>query len=216
MVPELFIQFRPEDQKDRKGYFIILSGPSGVGKNTLLNRILKDIPGIYYVPSATTRPMRPGESQMNPYVFLSTEEFLDLIKKGHFLEWKKIHTNAYYGTHLPTIRFAIDNGFDIITDMDVLGCADAAEAFPERIRTIFITPPSLAELSHRLHERDSDSANIEQRLSRVELELRYQDQYDYLIVNDDLEVSTLELKQVIQTIIQEPSASLDDFSHTSP
>lgn len=203
MVPELFIPFRPEDRRGRNGYFIILSGPSGVGKNTLLNRVLKELNGVYYMPSATTRPMRSGESQLNPYAFIKTEEFEELIEQGQFLEWKKIHNNAYYGTHLPTIRYAIDNGYDIITDMDVLGCADAMEAFPEHIRTIFITPPSLAELSHRLYARDSDSANIEQRLSRVELELKYQDKYDYLIVNDDLDQSAHKLTQIIQQIIQD-------------
>ncbi len=200
MVPELLIDFHRADRKNRNGYFIILSGPSGVGKNTLLSRILKDLSGVYYMPSATTRPMRPGESQLNPYAFISTAEFEAMIEQGQFLEWKKIHTNAYYGTHLPTIQYAIDNGYDIITDMDVLGCADAMEVFPEHIRTIFISPPSMAELSNRLYGRDTDPANIEQRLSRAELELNCRDSYDYLIVNDDLDLCAKELTQIIRSI----------------
>lgn len=201
MVPELFIQFRPQDQRTRHGIFFILSGPSGVGKNTLLARVLQGVPGVYYVPSATTRSMRPGESQMNPYIFISAEEFEGMIATGQFLEWKKIHTNDYYGTHLPTIRYAIEHGYDIITDMDVLGCEDAMATFPEHICTIFITPPSLDELSNRLLNRDVDRSAVAKRLERVPLELGYADQYDLHIVNDDLEQSTKELQQMISRVI---------------
>lgn len=201
MVPELFIAFDPADKHDRKGHFIILSGPSGVGKNTLLARVLKGTKGVYYIPSATTRAMRPGESQMNPYVFLSTQEFEELIARDQFLEWKKIHSQNYYGTHRPTIEYAIQNGFDIITDMDVLGCEDARHAFPEHIRTIFITPPSLDELSHRLMERDGDPQAVQKRLQRVPLEMDHQSKYNHVLVNDDLEESTTALQRIIQEIV---------------
>jgi guanylate kinase len=202
MVPELFIEFAEADKRPRNGRFIILSGPSGVGKNTLLGRVLQGIRGVYYIPSATTRPMRPGERQMHPYVFVSREEFEDMIRRGQFLEWKKIHTNDYYGTHRPTIEYAIEHGYDIVTDMDVLGCADAVATFPDATRTIFITPPSLDELSHRLSARDTDAANIQTRLERVELEMKYADRYDYLMVNDDLERSTEELRRLLKVIVE--------------
>ncbi|PWI57591.1 guanylate kinase [Sulfoacidibacillus thermotolerans] len=192
--------FRPEDQQDRPGYFFILSGPSGVGKNTLLGIVLQGLSGVYYMPSATTRPMRPGESQLNPYVFVSKDEFEEMIERGQFLEWKKIHTNDYYGTHLPSIRYAIENGYDIITDMDVLGCADAVAAFPEHICTIFIMPPSLDELSNRLYSRDADQRNIQKRLERVELEMKYQDKYDFVVVNDNLDESAQQLREIIQEV----------------
>lgn len=201
MVPELFIAFDPADRRDRNGYFIILSGPSGVGKNTLLNRVLQGTRGVYYIPSATTRPMRPGESQMNPYVFLSTQEFEELIARDQFLEWKKIHAQNYYGTHKPTIDYAIQHGYDIITDMDVLGCDDARAAFPEHIRTIFITPPSLDELSHRLMERDGDAQAVATRLKRVPLEMDHSHKYHYSLINDDLEKSAVALQLIVQQIV---------------
>ncbi|MCY0875682.1 MAG: guanylate kinase [Firmicutes bacterium] len=204
MVPELFIAFDPADKHERKGHFIILSGPSGVGKNTLLTRVLEGVKGVYYIPSATTRAMRPGESQMNPYVFLSTEEFEDLIARDHFLEWKKIHSQNYYGTHRPTIEYAIENGYDIITDMDVLGCEDARKAFPQDIRTIFISPPSMDELSHRLMERDGDVQAVENRLKRVPLEMDHQHKYNHVLVNDDLEESTYALQRIIRDIVGAP------------
>ncbi len=200
MIPEVFINFRPEDRRDREGYFFILSGPSGVGKNTLLSSVLSGLSGVYYMPSATTRAMRPGENQMHPYVFVSTEEFEDMIERGQFLEWKRIHTNDYYGTHLPSIQYAIKHGYDIITDMDVLGCADAMAAFPQHICSIFITPPSLDELSNRLHNRDTDTRNIERRLERVELEMAHKDRYDFALVNDNLEQSAWELRRIIEQV----------------
>lgn len=200
MAPEIFIPFRTEDKQDRPGYFFILSGPSGVGKNTLLGIVLQGLKGVYYMPSATTRPMRTGESQLNPYVFLQIEEFEAMIQSGQFLEWKKIHTNDYYGTHLPSIQYAIAQGYDIITDMDVLGCADAVKAFPDHICTIFITPPSIDELSQRLYGRDSDVSNIQTRLSRVELEMKHKDQYDFVVVNDDLQDSAKRLREIIEQV----------------
>ena len=200
MVPEVFINFRPEDRRDRDGYFFILSGPSGVGKNTLLSIVQSGLQGVYYMPSATTRAMRPGESQMHPYVFVTKEEFEAMIERGQFLEWKRIHTNDYYGTHLPSIQYAIAHGYDIITDMDVLGCADAIAAFPKHICSIFITPPSLDELSNRLHNRDADARNIEKRLQRVELEMAHKDHYDFTLVNDNLEQSARELQRIIEQV----------------
>ncbi|MCY0869786.1 MAG: guanylate kinase [Firmicutes bacterium] len=201
MVPDIFIAFKSEDQRPRPGFFLILSGPSGVGKNTLLARVLKGVAGLYYIPSATTRPMRPGESQMNPYVFVTRSEFEEMIEQGQFLEWKKIHTNDYYGTHLPTIRYAIDHGYDIITDMDVLGCLDVAAAFPNNVRTIFVTPPSLDALSSRLLGRDVDIASVENRLSRVQMEMDYADRYNFVMVNDELDASTEKLRTIIESII---------------
>ncbi|MCY0902080.1 MAG: guanylate kinase [Firmicutes bacterium] len=206
MVPDLFISFNPADRHDRQGRFIILSGPSGVGKNTLLNRVLHGVSGVYYIPSATTRPMRPGETQLNPYVFMSVPEFEDLIEQGKFLEWKKIHSQNYYGTHKPTIDYAIANGYDIITDMDVLGCEDAREAFPDHIRTIFIRPPSLDELSHRLMERDGDANAVAARLKRVPLELDHSHKYHFSLVNDDLEESARALQAIVLSIIDANAA----------
>ncbi len=205
MIPEVFIQFDPSDKHDRKGCFFVLSGPSGVGKNTLVNLILKEMRGIYYVPSVTTRAMRPGESQMNPYAFVSVEQFENMIEKQQFLEWKRIHNNSYYGTHMPTILFAIDNGYDIITDMDVLGCEDAILRIPERIYTIFVLPPSMDELSNRLLERDADTAAVKQRLERVPLELGHKDRYDFTMINDNLEQSVNELRSIIQSVVEQRS-----------
>lgn len=139
---------------------------------------------------------------MNPYVFVSVAEFEGMIERGEFLEWKRIHTNDYYGTHLPTIQYAIENGYDIITDMDVLGCNDARQRFPEHIRSIFIVPPSMDELSNRLLNRDADESKVRKRLERVPLEMGHKDRYEFAIVNDDLDESAVELRELIVRIVR--------------
>ena len=199
---ELVIDFDPRHRRPRPGIFFVVSGPSGVGKNTLLSYILPKIEGVYYLPSLTTRPMRPGERQGFPYYFVSKETFEELIKKGAFLEWKKIHTGDYYGTHLQTILYALENGFDIITDMDVLGCQEVRKRFPHRVITIFLVPPDREELARRLGQREKDEDLIEKRLARWDMEKKYIDSYHHVIVNDQLERAGQELLAILRSYTQ--------------
>lgn len=193
---EPLLKFYEKDRLTRKGKFFIVSGPSGVGKNSLLNYALKEVQGIYYLPSLTTRDPRAMESQGNPYYFISREEFESLIEKESFLEWKQIHSGDFYGTHLPTIHYALDNGFDITTDMDVLGCRDALGAFSANIVTIFIAPPNLQELQNRLNKRDGDPAEASRRLARVEMEMSYLPNYQHVVINDSIERAGEELAEI--------------------
>lgn len=208
MIPALFMEFDELDKHRRRGRFLIISGPSGAGKNTLLTAVLPTLRGLYYIPSATTRPMRPGESQFNPYVFLTVEEFETAIAEGKFLEFKKIHTGSYYGTHRPTIEYAIENGFDIITDMDVLGCKDAVQAFPEDTFTIFVTAPSMDVLSDRLTARDGDADAVRTRLNRVQLEMDHMPGYNTVLVNDQLTDSAARLREIILQVTGNERAAL--------
>ncbi|WP_338833182.1 guanylate kinase [Neomoorella humiferrea] len=202
LFADLVVNFRIKDKRKRKGYFFVVSGPSGVGKNTLLNYALEQVEGIYYLPSITTRSMRPGEAQGFPYFFVSRADFEWMIAQGAFLEWKQIHTGDYYGTHLPTIVYALENGYDIITDMDVLGCAEVMERFPENVVPIFIVPPNMEELRQRLTGREKDPALIARRLARVDMEMGYVDRYRHVIVNDDLERAGKELVQILEQYSQ--------------
>jgi len=194
----ILINFKPEHKRDREGLFFVLSGPSGVGKNTLLSTALKQVKDVYYLPSITTRPMRPGETQGFPYFFETKDVFEKMITAGVFLEYKQIHTGDYYGTHLPTIIYAMKNGYDIITDMDVLGCAEVMSRFPGNVISIFITPPDLEELRRRLEKRESDPAVIENRLKRVAMEMTYAKKYRHVIINDELERASIELVEIIR------------------
>lgn len=205
---QLIINFSDADRHQRPGIFFIVSGPSGVGKNTLLSFALSRVRGIYYLPSLTTRPLRPNESQGNPYFFTSKEEFKKMIEEGLFLEWKKIHNGNYYGTHLPTILYALNNGYDLATDMDVLGCKDVKTKFPRHLVTIFIAPPHLEELRLRLRKRDKDPSITNKRLERVEMEMQHMPDYDYVVINDDLERAGNELVRILVRHQQNQSEQL--------
>lgn len=199
LIDGLIINFQTRDRRPRPGLFFVVSGPSGVGKNTLLNYALSRVDGIYYLPSITTRAMRSGETQGAPYFFVTKADFEALIAAGAFLEWKKIHTGDYYGTHLPTITYALANGYDIITDMDVLGCMEVMERFPENVVSIFIAPPDREELRQRLAGREKDASVVAKRLERVEMEMGYMKKYRHVIVNDDLERAGGELVRILNS-----------------
>ncbi|MDK2817259.1 MAG: guanylate kinase [Moorella sp. (in: firmicutes)] len=198
LIKDLVVNFQIKDKRNRNGYFFVVSGPSGVGKNTLLNYALERVRGIYYLPSITTRPMRPGEAQGFPYFFVSKADFEAMIAQGAFLEWKQIHSGDYYGTHLPTILYALENGYDIITDMDVLGCVEVMERFPENVVPIFIAPPNMEELRQRLAGREKDAGVIAKRLERVAMEMSYAGKYRHVIINDDLERAGRELVKILR------------------
>lgn len=200
---DIIIKFNPQDKRDGPGCFFIISGSSGVGKNTLLNFALEKVNGIYYLPSITTRQPREGEEQGNPYYFVSTQEFETMIDANLFLEWKKIHNGNYYGTHLPTISYALNNGYNIATDMDVLGYRDAKNKFTDNIVSVFIMPPSLEELKNRLLLRDNNLSLANTRLERVTMEITHKQHYDFVIINDSLERAGEELVKIIQKCLQE-------------
>lgn len=190
---ESLIKFNINNRSKSQGHFFIISGPSGVGKNTLLNYALEKVKGIYYLPSITTRPPRAGETQGNPYYFTGIQQFKKMIEDKLFLEWKMIHNGNYYGTHLPTINYALKNGYNIATDMDVLGFKDAKKRFSNNIVSIFVLPPSLEVLKNRLLIRDNNISLVNTRLERVALEIKHKQHYDFVIINDSLERAGEEL-----------------------
>lgn len=162
----------------------MLSGPSGVGKNTVLNEVRKYYP-VKYSVSATTRPPRPGEVDGRDYFFLSREEFERKIAAGDFLEWARVYDD-FYGTPLSFIRQTLDSGDDVILDVDVQGAAGIRRRLPEAV-LVFLLPPSFAELQRRLTARGTEDAEkCLKRLQYVERELACIKDYDYVVVNDDL------------------------------
>ncbi len=195
---ESIIEFSTSNRTEGQGQFFIISGSSGVGKNTLLNYALERVKDVHYLPSITTRQPRVGETQGKPYYFVDTQHFKKMIDKGSFLEWKKIHNGNYYGTHLPTISYALKNGYSIATDMDVLGFKDAKKRFPNNIISIFVLPPSLEELKSRLLLRDNNISLVNTRLERVALEIKHKQHYDFVIINDSLEKAGRELVLIMK------------------
>lgn len=181
---------------DKKGAILIISGPSGCGKSTLLKEVYKNISDYYFSISTTTREPRVGEINGVDYFFVSKEEFEEDIKKGNFLEYAKVHDN-YYGTSLKPIIKALNEGKLVIFDIDVQGHHLVRKKMNDSVTSVFITTPSLKVLEERLNNRNSDSLEvIEKRVKNAKKEIEFFDEYDYFIVNDNLESASNELVSI--------------------
>jgi guanylate kinase len=181
---------------EKKGAILILSGPSGCGKSTLLKEVYKEIDDYYFSISTTTRAPRVGEQNGVDYFFVSKEEFEEDIKNDGFLEYAKVHDN-YYGTSLKPIMKALKDGKLVIFDIDVQGHEIVREKLDSIVTSVFITTPNLNILKDRLTSRDTDSSEIiEKRFKNAKTEVEYFDTYDYLIINDNLEVAAKQLVSI--------------------
>ncbi|WP_130234570.1 guanylate kinase [Malaciobacter pacificus] len=181
---------------EKKGAILILSGPSGCGKSTLLKEVYKEIDDYYFSISTTTRAPRVGEQNGVDYFFVSKEEFEEDIKNDGFLEYAKVHDN-YYGTSLKPIMKALKEGKLVIFDIDVQGHEIVRKKLDSIVTSVFITTPNLNILKDRLTSRDTDSSEIiEKRIKNAKTEVEYFDTYDYLIINDNLELAAKQLVSI--------------------
>ncbi|MCD6386261.1 guanylate kinase [Candidatus Sumerlaeota bacterium] len=180
-----------------KGMLIVLSAPSGGGKSTVVKAILESDPNIEYSVSATSRPPRKGEVDGESYYFLSTEEFERLIEEDKFLEWAVVH-NHYYGTRRDIIEEKLQRNKDIILDLDFQGGLTIKRKIPDSV-LIFLLPPSMDILEKRLRKRQLDSEEtIQLRLQNAANEIKYASQYDYVVVNDELEETVFIVRRIIE------------------
>jgi guanylate kinase len=179
--------------REKKGAILILSGPSGCGKSTLLKEVYKDISDYYFSISTTTRAPRIGEVNGVDYFFVTKEEFERDIRNNDFLEYAKVHDN-YYGTSLKPIKKALEEGKLVIFDIDVQGHEIVRTKLNSIVTSVFITTPSLNILEQRLNTRNTDSAEIiEKRIKNAKGEVEFFQDYDYLIINNNLETAAKEL-----------------------
>ncbi|WP_086228669.1 guanylate kinase [Campylobacter sp. P0109] len=178
------------------GQILIISGPSGSGKSTLLSRLMAEFDNLYFSISSTTREPRAGEKNGVDYNFISTDEFKQGIEQGKFLEWANVHKN-YYGTSLEPVEKALKDDKIVIFDIDVQGFHLAMKQYKELITSVFITTKDRLELKKRLIKRGSDDEQtIENRLFNAATEIAHIGEYDYLIINDDLNSSYEKLKAI--------------------
>jgi guanylate kinase len=178
------------------GKLIVLTGPSGVGKGTLLRSLLQRHPELYLSVSATTRQPRPGEIDGQHYYFVSRDKFEQMVSADELLEWAEYAGN-YYGTPRTPVERQVQLGQSVILEIEVVGARKIHHTFPTALR-LFVLPPSLAELEQRIRGRGQDSEEaIARRLSRAKAEIEAADEFDVQIVNDDMEQALLLIEAAI-------------------
>lgn len=178
------------------GFLLIVSGPAGVGKGTLCNRLLEDDKDVVFSVSSTTRQPREGELDGVNYNFIDKELFEKQIGADQFLEYAFVHTD-YYGTPKEFVDRGIEEGRIVLLEIDVQGAIQVKENHPEAV-TVFILPPSMDELERRIVDRNTETeAQIKKRMSNAYKEIDLVDKYDYFIVNDDLDLATENLIAII-------------------
>ena len=180
------------------GHLYIVSAPSGAGKTTLVHRLLEIYPDICLSISSTTRPPRAGEEDGQEYHFIDEAKFKDMLEKNEFLEWAKVHDN-YYGTSKSWTQTKIDAGKDVLLEIDCQGAQQIRRHFPNTV-SIFVMPPSIEILHERLKNRQTDSAEvIKRRIAKAYEEIRHANEFNYVIINDDLEEALTDLVSIIRT-----------------
>ena len=191
-----------------KGRSFIISGPSGVGKSTVLKGLMEKRKNLYFSVSATTRQPRPGEEDGVHYHFLTMDTFREWIAQDEFLEHAEFVGNCY-GTPKKYVYEAMDRGQDVILDIEVQGAMQVAEKMPEVVR-IFVAPPSWAELERRLTARGTDTPEkIQGRLARAKEEVKLAGTYDYFVINDSVEHAVYELDAIMTAEHCKPQDRMD-------
>jgi len=181
----------------RRGMLVVISSPSGAGKTTLA-RMLAEAQKLVFSVSYTTRAPRPGERDSVDYKFVSEDEFAQMIERQEFAEWAVVHGNRY-GTAIHAVNRALEDGTDYLFDIDWQGGQQIRRQWPDESVLIFILPPSIAELERRLRRRATDSADaIARRLATAKRELQHYGEYDYLVVNDNLDRAYQQLNAIVE------------------
>ncbi|MGB8275733.1 MAG: guanylate kinase [Alphaproteobacteria bacterium] len=197
----------------RRGIMLVLSSPSGAGKTTMSRKLLEREPRLTMSVSHTTRPKRPGETEGVDYRFVSTTEFNLMVNRGELLEYAKVFGN-YYGTPRAAVERALVEGRDVLFDIDWQGAQQLAQNAREDLVSVFVLPPSTAELERRLHSRAQDSDDVvAQRMAKAADEMSHWAEYDYIIVNREIEESVAHLQAILcaERFRRERQIGLTDF-----
>jgi len=184
------------------GKMIVICAPSGTGKSTLINRLKDDHPELEWSVSCTTRAMRAGEVNGKDYHFIPKEEFEKQIQEAQFIEWAKVHSN-YYGTSKIFVDQGLRYGHKMLFDLDVQGADAMKKIYGKDAHVIFIEPPSIQELEKRLRARGTDADHvITERIKNAEKEMARKKDFDFLILNDDVDTAYTKLKAAVERILK--------------
>ena len=167
---------------------IIVSAPSGAGKTTIVNHLLKKFPQLGFSVSATSRKMREGEKEGKEYYFVTSDEFRSMIENEKLLEWQEVYPGSYYGTPVSEVKRISENGQVPVFDLDVVGGLNVKKQFGDKALAVFIKPPSFETLEKRLRARATDNEeSLQKRLNKVKWELSFEKEFDKVVVNDTFE-----------------------------
>lgn len=197
----------------RRGLMLVLSSPSGAGKTTLSRALLELDGNLSLSVSATTRPMRPGEVDGRDYSFVSQQHFREMVREGAFLEHARVFDH-YYGTPRAPVLAALEQGRDVLFDIDWQGTQQVAEKAPKDLVRVFILPPSTRDLEVRLRRRAQDPEEVVQaRMAKAADEMSHWAEYDYIVVNHDVDESLQQIRSVLaaERIKRERLVGLRDF-----
>ena len=186
-----------QDTLHRRGLMFILSSPSGAGKTTIARKLLEKDDEIAMSVSVTTRPMRPGEVDGHDYRFVDEDAFVRMVEDGEFLEWAEVFGH-HYGTPKAEIKAGLKDGQDFLFDIDWQGTQQLYQRMETDVVRVFLLPPSIEELEARLRSRATDSDDvIESRMARARAEISHWDGYDYVVVNDDVNVCFEKVREIL-------------------
>ena len=191
-----------------KGSLLIFSAPSGSGKSTIVNWLMQEHPelNLYFSISCTSRAPRGTEQNGVEYFFLTPEEFRQRIENDEFLEYEEVYENRFYGTLKEQVERQLDQGQNVVFDVDVKGGINIKKYYGERAMSLFIQPPSVEALRRRLEGRGTDTPEaIENRLAKAEYELTFAPQFDHIVVNDDLATAQAETLSLVLAFLATPS-----------
>ncbi len=181
---------------------VVICAPSGTGKSTLLEKLKQEFPRLKWSVSCTTRPMRSGEREGVDYHYISKEKFEALIAENDFIEWARVHSN-YYGTSKRFVDQGLSLGDAMLFDLDVQGADAMKRIYGDQAQVIFIKPPSLEALEKRLRGRGTDSDEvIRERLKNARSEILRADDYDHLVINDDVTKAYQDLKRIVSSLLE--------------
>lgn len=181
-----------------RGILTVISGPSGAGKGTIIKELLKSSNNFWLSISMTTREPRGLEKDGIDYYFVSKETFLENIENNNFLEYAKVHSDHYYGTPKSNIENKLEEGIDVILEIDIQGALEIKKTLPDSL-FIFILPPSMEELKNRLIRRDTEVMDkILERFKKSYTEINEMPKYNYVVINDEVEIATHKIKSIIE------------------
>lgn len=187
----------------KKGKLIIFSAPSGAGKTTIVKHLLQKDFNLEFSVSATSRNPRPYEIHAKDYYFLSAKEFQYKVENNEFLEWEEVYNGTCYGTLKTDVERIMESGKNVIFDVDVVGGLNIKKYYGDLALAVFVQPPSVEELRNRLKNRSTETEEkIQMRIAKAEHELSFANQFDVIIINDNLDKAFLEAEKITQKFLE--------------